>query len=401
MDDASQVVPVLRYQDVEQAAGWLCRAFGFRRRRVVKDEAGEISYILLTCGRGTLLIRPVSNTDFDDLMVQPGDAGDASTQVCYLSVPDFDAHYWRARAAGARVEIAPGSDGLGGYFYSCRDLDGHLWSFGTQNYRVAAPFRSLLSAGSRRASQWASVVTVAALAAGAWAFHDGHQGQSHRLTMTPASMDSVSGDTAGDMLRSLRRTAAELDRVREQNARLTDEVASATSRERQQRTAWERTSAELAGLQADLTGERKARDAAVAETVRSERDVKALRADLEQQKQQRAALEEQLQTALAAVQDARHEATSPRAQPASVQMETMAAPRAPRATRTHPAEAIACYRQLMLGRVGWGGGAAWLPTNAHALCAGTRNARRTIGCFEAGIRAGRPWREAVNACRAT
>ncbi|MFM9848641.1 MAG: VOC family protein [Hyphomicrobiaceae bacterium] len=401
MDDASQIVPVLRYKDVEQAAGWLCRAFRFRRRRVVKDEAGDISYILLTCGRSTLLIRPVSNTEFDDLMVQPENAGTASTQVCYLAVSDLDAHCRRADTAGARIELAPGSDGFGGGFYTCRDLDGHLWSFGTQDYRVAPRFVSRLRAGSRRASQWASVVTVAALAAGAWAFHDGHQGQSRPLAMTPASMASVSGDAAWDMSRSLKSTAAELDRAREENARLTVEVASVRSHERQQRTLWQHTGAELAVLQARLTSERKARDAAVAEAVRSEQAVKTLRADVEQQMQQRAALQEQLQAAMAALLDAGQEAAPVHMRPSSIQMRAIAAPRAARPVRARPAEAIACYRQLMRGRVSWGGGAGWLPPNAYALCSGTRNARRTISCFEAGIRAGQPWREAVNACRAT
>lgn len=399
MDDASQIVPVLRYKDVEQAAGWLCRAFGFRRRRVVKDAAGDISYILLTCGRSTLLIRPVSNSEFDDLMVQPENAGAASTQVCYMAVSDLDRHYRRADAAGAHIDIAPGSDGLGGDFYTCRDLEGHVWSFGTQDYRVAPPFASRLRAGSRRASQWASVVTVAALAAGAWAFHDGPHGEPRRLALTPASMSSIRAD--GDMSQSLQRTVAALDGVREDNVRLMAEVASVTSRERQQYTVSERTGAEIKILQAQLAVERKGRDAAVAEVARSEQAVKALRTDLEQQTQHRTVLQEQLQVAMAALLDARQEAPSARVEPFSIRTETLVAPRSPRAVRARPAEALVCYRQVMRGRVGWGWGAEWLPANAHALCAGTRNARQTIGCFEAGIRAKRSWREAVNACRAT
>lgn len=400
MDHASQIVPVLRYNDVGQAAGWLRGAFGFRRRRVVRDAAGDISYILLTGGRSTLLIRPVSNTEFDDLMVQPGDAGEASTQACYLPVVDFDAHYRRARAAGARIEIAPGSDGLGGYFYSCRDLDGHLWSFGTRDYRCAAPLGTLLGASSRRASQWASMLTVAAVAAGAWAFHDGYPDEPRRFASTAASIASAAGAAAAavDMAQSLQRAVAALDRAREDTARLKAEVASVRSHERQERTAWERTGSELAVVQAHLASERQARDAAVAGLAGTAQELKALRTDLEQQKQHRAALQEQLQTAMAALLDTQPDTVSPGVRSADIQTGAIAAPRPSRAA---PAEAIACYRQLMQGRVDWGGGTAWLPANAHALCTGARNARRTIGCFEAGIRAGRPWREAVNACRAT
>ena len=96
--------------------------------------------------------------------------GEASTQVCYLVVPDVDAHYRRAAIAGAHIELAPGSDGFGGAFYSCRDLEGHVWSFGTRDYQVAPRAIARLGAGLRRASQWVSVAAAMAVAAGAWAF---------------------------------------------------------------------------------------------------------------------------------------------------------------------------------------------------------------------------------------
>jgi uncharacterized glyoxalase superfamily protein PhnB len=397
MDDASQVVPVLRYKDVELAAGWLCRAFGFRRRRVVRDAAGNVSYILIACGRSTLLIRPVSSSDFDDLMVQPENAGQASTQVCYLTVSDLDAHYRRAAVAGAHIQLAPGSDGIGGDFYSCRDLDGHLWSFGTHDYRVAPRLAARLRVGLRRASQWVSVMATAAVAAGAWAFHPGQV----RPVVTAAAPALVRSDDGGRVSYLLQRSTAALDRVREENSRLAAEVASVRSHERRQRAIWEQTGAELALVQEHLTKERKARDAAAAEAARSAQEVKALRADMEQQKQHRVALQEQLQTTVAALVDARREAESARVQLSSLRTEAIAPSRPRRALRDRPADAIACYRQLMRGSVSWGGGTSWLPHHAHALCAGARNARRTIGCFEAGVRAGRPWREAVSACRAT
>ena len=100
---------------------------------------------------------------------------------------------------------------------------------------------------------------------------------------------------------------------------------------------------------------------------------------------------------MAALVDARREAEPARGQPPSMRADAVASQRP---SRARPAEAIACYRQVMRGSVSWGGGTAWLSHNAHVLCAGTRDARRTIGCFEAGIRGGRPWREALNACRA-
>lgn len=398
MDDSSQIVSVLRYKDVEQAAGWLCRAFGFRRWRAVRDAAGDVRYILLASGRSALLLRPVSSSDFDDLMVQPENAGQASTQVCYLAVSDLDAHYRRAAIAGAHIELAPGSDGLGGAFYSCRDLEGHVWSFGTPDYRVAPRFAVRLRAGVRRVSQWVSVMTIGAVAAGAWAFHSGQAGQA--LPVETASIPTLARSDDG---RSslLQRTTAALDRAREENSRLAAEIASVRSHERRQRAIWDQTGAELVLLQENLASERKARDAAVAEVAEAARELKAVRADLEQQKQQRAAFQEQLQTTMAALVDAQREAMSAVSQPPRIRTETASPPRPQRAVPARPAEAIACYRQLMRGGVNWGGGTEWLPENAQALCSGTGNARRTIGCFEEGVRAGRPWRQAITMCRAT
>ena len=396
MGDASQIVSVLRYKDVEQAAVWLCRAFGFRRRRVVRDAAGGVRYILLASGRSTLLLRPVSNSDFDDLMTQPENAGQASTQVCYLAVSDLDAHYRRAAIAGAHIELAPGRDGLGGNFYSCRDLEGHVWSFGTHDYRVAPWFAVRLRAGVRRMSHWVSVLTIGAVAAGAWAFHLGSAGQV--APVVTASVPAMTrSDDGGSYL--LRRTTAALDRAREDNSRLAAELAAAKSHERRQSAIWEQTSAELALLHEQLIGERKARDLAVADIAKSAQELKAVRADLEQQRQQRAGLQEQLQTTMAALVDARREAMSAATQPSRSRTETATPPQ--RTTPARPAEAIACYRQVMGGGVSWGGGTEWLPHNAHALCSGTGNARRTIGCFEAGVRAGQSWRDAINTCRAT
>jgi uncharacterized glyoxalase superfamily protein PhnB len=398
MDDTSQIVSVLRYKDAEHAAAWLCQAFGFRRRRVVKDAAGAVRYILLASGRSTLLLRPVSNSDFDDLMTQPENAGQASTQVCYLAVSDLDAHYRRAAIAGAHIELAPGRDGLGGNFYSCRDLEGHVWSFGTHDYRVAPRFAARLRAGARRMSHWVSVITIGAVAAGAWAFHSGQADQA--LPVETASIPTMSrSDDGGSSL--LQRTTAALERAREENSRLAAEMAAVRAHERRQRMIWEQTGAELSLIQEQLTNERKARDAAVADVSESGRELKAVRADLEQQKQQRAAFQEQLQTTMAALVDARREAISAATQPSRIRTETAPPPLPQRAVPARPAEAIACYRQLMRGGVNWGGGTEWLPYNAHALCSGTGNARRTIGCFEAGVRAGQSWRDAINTCRAT
>jgi uncharacterized glyoxalase superfamily protein PhnB len=413
MQDAPGFIPVLRYRDVGKAARWLCAAFSFSERRLVYDASGGVSYILLTFGRGTVLIRPVSDSEFDDLMAQPDDVGETSTQVCYVAVSGLDAHWRRARAAGARIELAPQRDGLGGSFYSCRDLEGHLWSFGTQDHRAATRMASRHRSGFWLASQFTSVMVVAALAVGTWASLDSHLDRmKHPEPVTASAATSGRNDIGADVLASLERTTAELDRVRRENARLVASAVSATSQDQQQRAALERAGVEIASLQAGLALERKARDVAVEDAAKAVQQVKALRGQFDQQEQQRRTAQEQLQIMMAALVDVQREA-EPGEEQSSIQtgaISVAAPPRddakrhgtaPPRAIKAPPGEAAACYRQLMGGNINWGGGTEWLPSNAEALCSGSRNARQTIDCFEARIRAKRPWREAVNACRAS
>src|SRR5215470_7238799 len=122
------IVPTLRYRDVATAIDWLCNALGFEEHLVVKAEDGTVRYAELTFGNGMIMLGPVDDTGLDKGMVQPANTGGAET---YLFIADVSAHCDRAKAAGAQVLLDiddAHSDGRG---YSCRDLEGHVWNFGT------------------------------------------------------------------------------------------------------------------------------------------------------------------------------------------------------------------------------------------------------------------------------
>jgi uncharacterized glyoxalase superfamily protein PhnB len=133
------MTPVLRYRNPGAAARWLCDAFGFREHESAQESDHHVKYILLRLGDSGVLVRPVANSVFDDLMVEPSAVGGGNTHVLYLPIPDAELHCERAKAAGAKVELEPQEDGLGGHFYTCRDPEGHLWSFGTKDYGLGAP----------------------------------------------------------------------------------------------------------------------------------------------------------------------------------------------------------------------------------------------------------------------
>ena len=64
-------------------------------------------------------------------MKQPDEIGGAETQFAYLIVSDAAAVYTRAKAAGAEIVMEIKDENYGGRGFSCRDLEGHLWNFGT------------------------------------------------------------------------------------------------------------------------------------------------------------------------------------------------------------------------------------------------------------------------------
>jgi len=127
----TKLIPALRYRDVDQAIEWLCAAFGFEKRDVVAGADGSILYAHLTHGSDMVLVRSVGESVLDQLMKQPDEIGGAETQSCYLVVEDADQHCRRAKAAGADILLDVDDDAHGGRGYVCRDLEGHVWSFGT------------------------------------------------------------------------------------------------------------------------------------------------------------------------------------------------------------------------------------------------------------------------------
>jgi uncharacterized glyoxalase superfamily protein PhnB len=46
-------------------------------------------------------------------------------------VGEVDAHYAHAKAAGAEIVIDIKTQDYGGCDYTCRDPEGHVWTFGT------------------------------------------------------------------------------------------------------------------------------------------------------------------------------------------------------------------------------------------------------------------------------
>jgi uncharacterized glyoxalase superfamily protein PhnB len=124
------VIPALQYQDAPAAIAFLCRAFGFEKNAVYEGEGGSIAHAQLTLGNGMVMLGSAKDTEYGKLLVRPRDAGGVTMSV-YVIVEDVDAHFARAKAAGAEIAREPVTQDYGGRDYTCKDPEGNVWTFGT------------------------------------------------------------------------------------------------------------------------------------------------------------------------------------------------------------------------------------------------------------------------------
>jgi uncharacterized glyoxalase superfamily protein PhnB len=130
MSNAPNIFPALRYEDGPAAVEWLGKAFGFEKQMVVPGPDGTIAHAQLAFGPGVVML--------GSAVEEPGKPNPWARvkQGIYVYVADVDAHYRRAKAAGAEIVRELQDTDYGAREYSARDPEGHLWSFGT--YRPGA-----------------------------------------------------------------------------------------------------------------------------------------------------------------------------------------------------------------------------------------------------------------------
>ena len=120
----ASLFPALRYRDARAAADWLERAFGFRRHALYDAPEGGVAHAEMQLGNGMVMFGSEGQPD-------PANPWTTAPFGIYAVVDDIDAHYARARAAGAEIVRPLADTPYGAREYSARDPDGHLWSFGT------------------------------------------------------------------------------------------------------------------------------------------------------------------------------------------------------------------------------------------------------------------------------
>lgn len=129
----ANIIPCLRYRDAPAAIEWLCQTFGFEQHMVVPGPDNTVVHAQLSFGNGMIMLGSAKSvdTEYAQLIKQPADIGGAQTQTIYVVVDDADAMYERARGGGAPIVIDIKDEDYGGRGFTCRDIEGHIWTFGT------------------------------------------------------------------------------------------------------------------------------------------------------------------------------------------------------------------------------------------------------------------------------
>ena len=112
----SIVIPVLAYPDVNQAAAWLCDAFGFTVRLRIGDHR-----IQLNVANGAVIVRETRPNEVNAVL--------GNGHSVMVRIEDADAHCKRARERGARITQEPVTYPYGERQYSAEDIAGHSWTF--------------------------------------------------------------------------------------------------------------------------------------------------------------------------------------------------------------------------------------------------------------------------------
>jgi PhnB protein len=122
-----RVIPYLTYADAPAAIEFLCRAFGFEERCRVPMPDGRLGHAELGCqDNAVMLASAYPEIGLSSPRALPALHGQV---LCY--VDDVDAHYARARAAGATVVGEPEDQPHGDRSYRAMDPEGHRWIFAT------------------------------------------------------------------------------------------------------------------------------------------------------------------------------------------------------------------------------------------------------------------------------
>ena len=115
------VFPCITFRDAAASIEYLERAVGAERVAVYEDDEGRVTHAEIRIGESTFMC---GDERTGSKATPPG------VSIVYVVVPDADAAYERAKAAGAEV-TEPVEQSYGSRDVTVIDPDGNRWSLGT------------------------------------------------------------------------------------------------------------------------------------------------------------------------------------------------------------------------------------------------------------------------------
>jgi len=103
------IIPELPYEDVNEAAAWLCQAFGFKERLRIGNHRCQLSF-----GQSSVVAIERKEPGISSLLVH---------------VDDVDSRCEQAEQFGARIINPPTDYPFGERQCTLEDLGGHRWTF--------------------------------------------------------------------------------------------------------------------------------------------------------------------------------------------------------------------------------------------------------------------------------
>jgi uncharacterized glyoxalase superfamily protein PhnB len=104
------IIPEIPYADLNQAADWLCRAFGFKKRLQIGNHRFQLIF------------------GDNSVVAVEGNASNPSFSIM-VHVEDLDSVYNQARSTGARIINPPADYPFGERQCTMEDIGGHRWTF--------------------------------------------------------------------------------------------------------------------------------------------------------------------------------------------------------------------------------------------------------------------------------
>jgi uncharacterized glyoxalase superfamily protein PhnB len=137
---------MLAYEDGAAAIDWLVEAFGFDERLRFTDDDGTVSHAELDTGGGTIMLAtPTPDYVSPKRLRELSEEARKMSEVPYVidgvlvEVDDVDAHFSRAKAAGATILSEPEDvPEVGVRHYRVEDPEGHRWMFSQEIAKAGA-----------------------------------------------------------------------------------------------------------------------------------------------------------------------------------------------------------------------------------------------------------------------